>query len=136
MEGQNQNKIISKTGKILRGRPFPPGVSGNPHGRPKGRKNFETYFREAWKEVAEALNLNKNPDKAKIEIIKLGFKRMFKGDYQFWRDFMDRLFGKAPEQLEVIQKQLLIDLTEPAKEKFKKENEEGEKDKEEKIIEI
>lgn len=109
MESQNQNKIVSKTGKILRGRPFPPGVSGNPHGRPKGRKNFETYFKEAWREVAEALNLNKDPDKAKIEIIKLGFKRMFKGDYQFWRDFMDRLFGKAPVEIDidVTQKRIL-----------------------------
>lgn len=80
---------------------FKPGQSGNPAGRPKGSKNFETYFMEAWKEVAEALRLNKDPDKGKIEILKIGFKEMFKGNYQFWRDFIERLFGKVEQSFEV-----------------------------------
>ena len=78
-----------------------PGESGNPKGRPKGKKNFETYFMEAWKEVAEALRMNKDPDKGKIEILKIGFKQIFKGNYQFWKDFMERLFGKVSERIEL-----------------------------------
>lgn len=81
--------------------PWKPGESGNPAGRPKGSKNFETYFMEAWKEVAEALRLNKDPDKGKVEILKLGFKEMFKGNYQFWRDFVERLFGKIPTEIDL-----------------------------------
>lgn len=120
MESQIVKKMEERPKKRGGRGNLPPEYIGKPGpGRPKGSKNFETYFKEAWKEVAKALNLNQNPDQAKIEIIKVGFKRMVKGDYQFWRDFMDRLFGKAPEQLEVIQKQLFIDLTEPTVEKMK-----------------
>jgi hypothetical protein len=35
-------------------KPFKPGQSGNPKGRPKGSRNFKTIFMEASKAVAEA----------------------------------------------------------------------------------
>lgn len=35
----------NSTEKVV-GRPFPPGVSGNPNGRPAGSKNYKTRFRE------------------------------------------------------------------------------------------
>jgi len=125
---EEKKKLKGRLRSLANLKPFQKGKSGWPQGRPRGRKDFQTYFIEAWREVAEALNLNQDPDKAKIEIIKLGFKRMFKGDYQFWRDFMDRLFGKAPEQVEVIQKQLLIDLTEPTIQKIKENQKNVEND--------
>lgn len=103
-EKQNNEETTKKIISGGRGKITPrwkPGESGNPAGRPKGSKNFETYFMEAWKEVAEALRLNKDPDRGKVEILKLGFKEMFKGNYQFWRDFTDRLFGKPQESLDI-----------------------------------
>jgi len=101
MTTKKPTKTEKKQRKLANLKPFKPGQSGNPSGRPKGRKNFETYFMEAWKEVAEALRMDKDPDKGKIEILKIGFKQMFKGNYQFWRDFMERLFGKPTEKHEV-----------------------------------
>jgi hypothetical protein len=95
---QNQNKQREH----LKQYSFKPGQSGNPNGRPKGRKNFETYFFEAWRQVAEELKMNKEPDQAKVEIIKLGFRRIIKhGDYKFWQDFINRLFGKPPENVDI-----------------------------------
>lgn len=38
-------------GKPPRGRPFAPGHSGNPNGRPKGSKNFHTLVEEALNET-------------------------------------------------------------------------------------
>lgn len=91
----------SKTGKeVGRGHPpkehqFKKGYDPRRGHRPKGSRDFETYFILAWKEVAEALKLGKEPDRGKIEILKIGFKEMFKGNYQFWKDFVERLFGKT-----------------------------------------
>jgi len=99
---------------------FKPGQSGNPLGRPKGRKNFETYFMEAWKEVAEALRMDKDPDRGKVEILKIGFKQMFKGNYQFWKDFMERLFGKPKTEINISSKGKPIPLLDNLRKKKKK----------------
>lgn len=112
MEEEIIEKTEKKQRKLANLKPFKPGKSGNPLGRPKGKKNFETYFMEAWKEVAEDLRLNKDPDKGKIEILKIGFEEIFKGNYQFWRDFVERLFGKPTTEIDINQKQILINLTE------------------------
>lgn len=107
---KENGKITTKKRKGL-----PPEYIGKPGpGRPKGSKNFKTYFIRAWKEIAEALNLNKKPDRAQIEIIKLGFKRMFKDNsqaYNYWREFMERLFGKPEEvhKIELERKLIILD---------------------------
>jgi hypothetical protein len=73
----------------------------NLKGRPKGTKNFKTMFEMACKEVAESLNLGQEPDKVMLEIIKRGIKEIFKGNYSFYKDTLDRYFGKATEKAEI-----------------------------------
>lgn len=72
-----------------------PGESGNSAGRPKGLRNFETDFRLACKEVGEALRLGKDPDKVKIELIKRGIKEGLQGNFPFWKEIMERNYGKV-----------------------------------------
>ncbi|MCX7955522.1 MAG: DUF5681 domain-containing protein [Patescibacteria group bacterium] len=80
-------------------KPWKPGQSGNPAGRPKGSRNFETDFRLACRAVAEALRLGNNPQRVHIELIKRGIKEGLTGNYPFWRDLMDRLYEKNKTDL-------------------------------------
>jgi hypothetical protein len=89
-------------------KPFPKGVSGNPKGRPKGARNFKTIFLEASKAVAEALKLGKEPDAIQIEIVKRGILRALKGNYSFYKDILDRLYGQAKQTIETEEKKVLV----------------------------
>jgi hypothetical protein len=51
--------------------------------------------------VVEALKLGKEPNVIQIEIIKRGIKEMLKGNFSFYKDTMDRLYGKTKERIEV-----------------------------------
>ena len=90
-----------KKGKVGKGHPpvehqFP----NNPAGRPKGTKNFKTIFEQAAKEVAEALRLGKEPDAVQVELVKRGVREGLKGNFQFYKDLIDRLYGKTTEKVE------------------------------------
>lgn len=76
---------------------FKPGQSGNPEGRPKGKKNYETEMEEAIKEYAK-LN-NKTPEQVKLMIYMRGASDALKGEYNFYRDFMDRVHGKPLQRI-------------------------------------
>jgi acyl-CoA-binding protein len=73
---------------------------GNP-GKPKGARSFKTIFREAAKEVAEALNLGKDPDAIQIQLVKRGIKEGMTGNYSFYKDLLDRLYGKPKETIDI-----------------------------------
>lgn len=79
---------------------FKPGQSGNSKGRPKGSKNFSTLLKIAYKSVAKDLRLGQDPDKLQIEILKVGIKQALKGKFPFWREILDRVYGKVPEKIE------------------------------------
>lgn len=72
-------------------KPFPPGVSGNPAGRPKGQKDYATIYREAL--VKLGTSLNKDPETLEAEIILTGLLNAKKGDYRFYKDVLDRIHG-------------------------------------------
>lgn len=80
---------------------FKPGQSGNPAGRPKGAKNFTTLFEKAVKEVAKKLELGEDPDAVEIQIIQRGIKEALAGKYPFYKDILDRYYGKAKESIEL-----------------------------------
>jgi hypothetical protein len=95
---------------------FPKGVSGNPSGRPRGSRNFKTIFREAAKAVAEALRLSKEPDAVLLEIVKRGIAQALRGNYSFYKDILDRLYGQAKQTIETEEKKILV-LTDEDEEK-------------------
>jgi len=64
-------------------------------GKPKGARSFKTIFEEAAREVAGALKLGKKPDVVQIELVKRGIKQGLGGDFSFYKDTMDRLYGQS-----------------------------------------
>lgn len=81
------------TNKLDNLKPFKPGESGNPNGRPKGRKNFSTLFEEALIRLGQ--KNDKDPADLELEIIEKGIAMARKGDYRFYKDTMDRVHGSA-----------------------------------------
>lgn len=70
----------------------------NPNGRPIGAKNFDTLFKEALKRISDANS--KDPDEFDIEIVAKGLESARKGDFRFWKDLLDRRFGKSKESID------------------------------------
>jgi hypothetical protein len=87
---------------------FKKGQSGNPAGRPRGSRNYRTLFREAYKHIAKDLRLGKDPDALLVEILKRGIKEALNGNYSFYKDIMDRLYGKPKQTIENDEKRLLV----------------------------
>jgi hypothetical protein len=83
---------------IPNNKPFKKGQSGNPNGRPKGRRNRATLVRE-WLEVAQNV---KNPLTGEMEqleqqdlIVLALIKKARSGDVQAARELMDSAHGKV-----------------------------------------
>jgi hypothetical protein len=89
------------------------GESGNPAGRPKGSRNYRTLFREAYMAIAKDLKLGKDPDILLVEILKRGIKEALKGNYSFYKDILDRLYGKPKSETSVnLREERLAELEE------------------------
>src|SRR5579859_5821986 len=69
-----------------RGRPFPPGVSGNPKGRPKGSRNKATL-------IAQALR-----DSEAKALVRPLVERALKGDRPALRACVDRLLPRRRDR--------------------------------------
>lgn len=69
------------------------GESGNPNGYPKGQRQFKTVYREALVQLAK--KNNKTPEDIEWEIISKGILQARTGDFKFYKDLLDRLFGSA-----------------------------------------
>jgi len=80
-----------------------PFVKGDPrrHTKQKGERSFKTIFEEAAREVAEALRLGEKPDAVQIELVKKGIKQGLGGNYQFYKDLMDRLYGQVKQSIDL-----------------------------------
>ena len=91
--GKEQGNDVPRDemGRIL------PGYSLNPNGRQPGSENFKTIFEKALKEVAK---LNKlDPDDLHAQIIAKGIQSARKGDFRFYKDLLDRLYGRPKEKI-------------------------------------
>lgn len=76
---------------------FKKGESGNPNGRPKGRKNWSTVYWEALAKLGEANN--KTAEDIHMEIIQKGVVEARKGDFKFYKDVVDREYGQAKQEI-------------------------------------
>jgi hypothetical protein len=89
------------------------GESGNPAGRPKGALNKKTEFEEALRYLAKVLKLKESPDEIKVKIIAVGIKKALQGEYSFWKDIMDRIFGKPTSSIDIrLKEEKLAELEE------------------------
>lgn len=81
--------------------PWKPGEVVNLKGRGKGVRNFKTIFEEAAREVSKSLKLGNKPDAVQIELVKRGIKGGLSGNFNFYKDLMDRLYGKVEDKVDV-----------------------------------
>ena len=102
---KNSQKTAVKN-PIPGNKPFKPGQSGNPSGRPKGTLNRSTIFRR-WGE----LEMNSvNPITGKKEILSIDdtlalnlIKAGQEGNVQAIKEYFDSRFGKIKDSLELEQ---------------------------------
>mgnify|MGYP001617724735 CR=1 FL=1 len=97
----NQSKSPEKTEKKQDTR-FKKGQSGNPAGRPLGSKNFETDFLSAVADIAEVNKISR--EEAMKILLKKAFSEAKEGNFPFWKDIHDRIYGKAIERHELTGK--------------------------------
>jgi len=93
------NAENSVTKQRVIGRPFPKGVSGNPAGKPKGLKSFSTDMDEVIKDYAKENKVTFN--EARKILLKKAFDEAKKGKFPFYKDIIDRYYGKTPEKIEM-----------------------------------
>jgi hypothetical protein len=67
--------------------------SPNPKGRGLGTKNFKTLYEEALIELGK--KNKKDPKELELEIIAKGVAMARGGNYQFYKDLLDRVHGTA-----------------------------------------
>ncbi len=112
IEGKLADKTAEKQLKA-RGKPFPKGVSGNPIGRPKGRKNWNTLFELALEKIIKEKKLPiEDPE---VEMVIRAVIKALKGNYNFFRDLMDRRYGKPKEPIELEEKidKIIVEIVQP-----------------------
>ena len=70
----------------------------NREGRPKGSNNFETDFDEAVEEIAKENGMTRS--EARKLLLKVAFKNAKEGNYSFYKDIHDRIYGQASQKID------------------------------------
>lgn len=96
MEENNVNNRVRPQNKHLK--MFEKGKSGNPKGRPIGSRGYKEIYKEALIKLAK-LN-KKEPDELEVEMLSKAIMQARSGDYKFYKDVMDRLYGSAVTKTE------------------------------------
>jgi len=87
----------------------------NINGRPHGALNFSTKFRMLVEKVAQQENIT--PEEVEQQLIEVGYNSAKEGNYNFWRDLHDRVYGQATQNVNVEAK---LEINEEAREKAKR----------------
>jgi hypothetical protein len=93
MENQNNLKNIKGKKTFTNLIPAKKGEIRNKKGRGLGKKNFKTIFFEALNKIAEKNNTTAEAEY--LAIVKKGIKMAQKGNYNFYKDTLDRVHGTA-----------------------------------------
>lgn len=70
-------------------KPFQPGQSGNPAGRPKG-----TSLTDKLREI-----IDKNEGEVADALVRAAVKAALKGDFRFWQEIINRVEGKVADRV-------------------------------------
>lgn len=68
-------------------------------GRPPGQRNYATLYREALIKLAQ--KNGKEPNDLESEILQNALASARKGDYRFYKDMLDRLYGTATNRTDL-----------------------------------
>lgn len=78
-------------------------VKGDPNinrnGRPTGAQSFSTKWKKFIDKVAE--DTGKTPQEIDAEMYQTALDKARKGDYQFYRDIHDRIYGKPLQSMDL-----------------------------------
>ena len=86
---------------------FVKGFSGNPEGKPVGTKSFSTIWKEFIIKVAKDDKI-KDIDDIEKQLLAVAFNRAKNGDYSFYKDIFDRVYGKAVQPTQEILDDVLV----------------------------
>lgn len=92
--GQITGKVTGKdpiTGHFLPGNKL--------GGKTVGSRDFNTIYKAALEKLAK--ENNKTPDELEDEMLAMGVVMSRKGQFQFYKDTLDRRYGKAKENIEI-----------------------------------
>lgn len=67
-------------------------------GRPKGRKNFKTLYYEAIERIAQSQGIT--GEEFEVKMIEQAARKGFNGDVRFYQDTIDRVHGKAQQNID------------------------------------
>jgi len=75
-------------------------AKGNPGG---GRPSGSLDFRTKWYNLIDKLAKQNNVDPLEVEqqLLLVGYRKAKEGDYSFYRDIMDRVYGKPVQHSEI-----------------------------------
>jgi len=82
----------TETGKFVKG--------NRGGGRPKGSENFKTKMFKAMEKIAEMNGEDVTVDDIEEQLLLVGYKKAKEGDYQFYRDLFDRIYGKPQQYID------------------------------------
>jgi len=74
----------------------------NKEGRPLGSRDFATDFDEVVEEIAEENGITKS--QARKHLLKVAYKNAKEGNYSFYKDIHDRVYGQATSKTDVTSK--------------------------------
>jgi len=98
---QNLEKTRKKHEKRDEKGRFKKGYTANPDGRPKGSRNFSTLWKKAVKNIAESQKEELDPEQVELILIKKAYQKASDGHFKFYKDIMDRVFGKAMQKTDI-----------------------------------
>jgi hypothetical protein len=84
-------------------------------GRPKGTENFSTKWRKFIDKIA--LIEGSTPDEVEEELLLVARKKAQEGNYKFYKDIWDRVYGQATQNVNVEAK---LNIDDEAREKARK----------------
>lgn len=114
MEDNTENITPKRRGNKQNLIEWKKGQSGNPKGRPFGQKDYATLYRQALIKLAKANK--KDPVELELEILSKGIMNARGGDFKFYKDLLDRLFGTAVQNTDIkTDGQPIVEALSPAK---------------------